>query len=194
MSAIRFPRIGGIAKAPDGTYCVGPLPGIGGPFDLPAQFLGAWADHIKFPLFEKTIRERTPPDLVDEILESIRSFPSRLKQLAKEYSFRTDHSTKKAKTVLFCACYVAVSYRWEDWVLQQCHQFFADYIETAPFSSNRSFGPHREGIQESWSHQDAALVPPHEGYIGRGLNHVCGSVLGMIYGWARNGESARLPT
>ncbi|KAG8421521.1 hypothetical protein J3458_003394 [Metarhizium acridum] len=97
MSGIRFPRIGGIAKAPDGTYCVGPLPGIGGPFDLPAQFLGAWADHIKFPLSEKTIRERTPPDLVDEILESIRSFPSRLKQLAKEYSFRTDHSTKKAR-------------------------------------------------------------------------------------------------
>jgi hypothetical protein len=39
MAAIRFPKIGAITKAPDGTYTVGPIPGIGGPFDTAAQFV-----------------------------------------------------------------------------------------------------------------------------------------------------------
>ncbi|KAI9784714.1 MAG: hypothetical protein M1816_000717 [Peltula sp. TS41687] len=49
MSAIRFPKIGAIIKCRDGTYSVGPLPGIGGPFDSAAQFFEAWATKAKFP-------------------------------------------------------------------------------------------------------------------------------------------------
>ncbi|EFY84768.1 hypothetical protein J3459_016577 [Metarhizium acridum] len=117
MSAIRFPQIGGIVKASNGTYCVGPLPGVGGPFDSPAQFLEAWADHLKFPYSEKTIRERTPPQLVDEILESIRSFPSRLKELAKEYSFRTGpfplfHTDLYRSNIVLASQYYVID--WED--------------------------------------------------------------------------------
>lgn len=87
MSAIRFPRIGAITKCPDGAYSVGPLPGIGGPFDSAAQFFDALARKIKFPLREESIRERTPPDLVDEVLRSITALPARLRELAQKYHF-----------------------------------------------------------------------------------------------------------
>ncbi|KAF5139258.1 hypothetical protein E5D57_003051 [Metarhizium anisopliae] len=110
-------QIGGIVKASNGTYCVGPLPGIGGPFDSPAQFLEAWADNLKFPYSEKTIRERTPPQLVDEILESIRSFSSKLKELAREYGFRTGpfplfHTDLYCSNIVLASQYYVID--WED--------------------------------------------------------------------------------
>jgi len=117
MSAIRFRKIGGIVKASDGTYCVGPLPGIGGPFDSAAQFFEAWADHLKFPYSEETVRERTPPHLVDDVLESIRTFPSRIKEFANQYNFRTGpfplfHTDLYRSNVLLATrCYVI---DWED--------------------------------------------------------------------------------
>lgn len=88
MSAIRFPKIGSIIKCSDGTYSIGPLPGIGGPFDSAAQFFEAWADKAKFPYHEKQIRERTPPDMADRVLRSIRTFPSRLREFAQRSRFR----------------------------------------------------------------------------------------------------------
>jgi hypothetical protein len=91
MSAIRFPKIGGIVKCHDGTYSVGPLPGIGGPFDSAAQFFEACADRAKFQFGEKSIRERTPPDMIDGVLRSIKAFPSRLKELAQSFRFCEGH-------------------------------------------------------------------------------------------------------
>ncbi|KAI9146760.1 putative RNA-directed DNA polymerase from transposon BS [Paramyrothecium foliicola] len=89
LSAIRFPKLGRIIKSPDGVYSVGPVPGIGGPFDSVADYLVAWAEWVKFPFKEETIRERTPPEYVDEVLESIATFPSRLKKLAPNLDFRS---------------------------------------------------------------------------------------------------------
>ena len=88
MSAIRFPKIGSIVKCDDGTYTVGPLPGIGGPFHSAAQFLAALADKARFPYSEKVIRERTPSEVVDEVLRSIKAFPSRVRELAQGFPFR----------------------------------------------------------------------------------------------------------
>lgn len=59
MSAIHFPRIDAITKCPDGAYSVGPLTGIGGPFDSAAQLFDALAHKIKLPYREEVIRERT---------------------------------------------------------------------------------------------------------------------------------------
>jgi hypothetical protein len=78
MASVRFPKIGSIVKLPDGTYSVGSIPGIGGPFDSAADFFKAWAIRMKFPYNENTIRERTPSKFVDEILKSIRDFPLQL--------------------------------------------------------------------------------------------------------------------
>src|SRR5690349_7823747 len=88
MASIRFPKIGSIIKRSDGTYSVGPLPRIGGPFDSAAEFFEAWANQAKYPYHEGMIRERTPPDVVDEILRSIQNFPSRLKDFSKQFRFR----------------------------------------------------------------------------------------------------------
>ncbi|KND93773.1 hypothetical protein TOPH_01933 [Tolypocladium ophioglossoides CBS 100239] len=56
----RARSIGNIVKCRDGTYSMGPLPGIGGPFDSAAHFFEAWADKAEFPYREELIRERTP--------------------------------------------------------------------------------------------------------------------------------------
>jgi hypothetical protein len=88
MASVRFPKIGSIFKLSDGTYSVGPIPGIGGPFNSAAGFFKAWARKAKFPYNENTIRKRTPPELVDEILTSIKDFPSQLRNFAQHYCFQ----------------------------------------------------------------------------------------------------------
>jgi hypothetical protein len=81
--------IGRIIKLPDGTFSIGGLPGIGGPFKTAADFFCAWAKNSKFPLGEAVIRERTPQTAVDEIIGSIESFPARLSDFARRYTFRS---------------------------------------------------------------------------------------------------------
>jgi Ser/Thr protein kinase RdoA (MazF antagonist) len=68
---------------------VGPIPGIGGPFDSAADFFKAWATHAKFPYKEKTVRERTPADLVDDILKSIQNFRLQLVDFAQRHCFQS---------------------------------------------------------------------------------------------------------
>lgn len=182
MSSIRFPKIGGIVKASNGTYSVGPLPGIGGPFDSAAQFLEAWADHLKFPYSEETIRERTPPQFVDEILESIRSFPSRLKELAKEFSFQTGpfplfHTDLYCSNILLASQYYVID--WEDscvlpWELVE----FAKDLCTVP--------PALDGPLYQEDETDRKRSVERENYIelvraaetSRGLDHQLSVTLG----------------
>ncbi|KAF2019623.1 hypothetical protein BU24DRAFT_431357 [Aaosphaeria arxii CBS 175.79] len=87
MASIRFPKIGSIIRLTDGTYDVGPIPKLGGPFDYPADFFSAWAKHTKYPYTDALVRERTPPEVVNEVLSSIKEFPSRLTNLAKNHCF-----------------------------------------------------------------------------------------------------------
>jgi hypothetical protein len=88
MASVRFPKIGSILKLSDGTYSVGPIPGIGGPFSSAASFFKAWAREANFPYNENTIRKRTPSELVDEILISIKDFPFQLRNFAEHYCFQ----------------------------------------------------------------------------------------------------------
>ncbi len=81
------------------TYSVrGPLPGIGGPFDSAAEFFEAWANQAKFPYHEGMIRERTPADVVDEILRSIQNFPLRLKDFQSSSAFAKAHTHSSTPT------------------------------------------------------------------------------------------------
>ncbi|KAH7061876.1 hypothetical protein BKA63DRAFT_429851 [Paraphoma chrysanthemicola] len=89
MTAIRFPMIGGIVKLSDGTYSVGKLPGIGGPFETAVDFFCAWARNAKFPYREETIRKRTSGVDVDAIIKSIKDFPAQLSNFAKRHSFQS---------------------------------------------------------------------------------------------------------
>jgi hypothetical protein len=81
--------IGRIIQLSDGTFSIGELPGIGRPFKTAADFFCAWADSSKFPYSEAFIRARTPQTAVDEIISSIESFPARLLDFARHYTFRS---------------------------------------------------------------------------------------------------------
>ncbi|KAL2264413.1 hypothetical protein VTK26DRAFT_3300 [Humicola hyalothermophila] len=87
MALVRFPKIGTIVCS-GGRFEVGPIPGIGGPFDTAAQYFEAWAKTAKFPYKEATIRPRTPAHLADEVLAAIRSFPSGIRDLARRFPFQ----------------------------------------------------------------------------------------------------------
>ena len=41
ISSITFPKISSIVRLPDGTYDVGPLPKLGGPFETATEYLQA---------------------------------------------------------------------------------------------------------------------------------------------------------
>lgn len=88
MSAIRFANIGRITKRADGSYDIGPLPRLGGPFSTSDEFFKAWAREAAFPRPERFIRQRISAHHAEEVLESIESFPSSLSDLAKSAAFR----------------------------------------------------------------------------------------------------------
>lgn len=81
MSNIVFPRIGTPLRLDDGTINIGPIPGIGGPFDTASAFFLAWAASTKFPHSEQKVREDCGP-YGDEIWESTSNFPARLSRLS----------------------------------------------------------------------------------------------------------------
>ncbi|KAL3456031.1 hypothetical protein BJX64DRAFT_271350 [Aspergillus heterothallicus] len=82
LSGIRMAKIGTIVKQLDGSFGVGPLPGLGGPFDTATEFFRAWATHAEFPLTDERIRNCMKGGPVEEVLSSIRDFPRRLHELA----------------------------------------------------------------------------------------------------------------
>lgn len=86
MASVRLPRIGTIIKCTDGSYDIGPLPDIGGPFDTATAFFEAWAAKAKFPKSSDIIRKSIGNGPVNDVLSSITSFPSRIKALANRLS------------------------------------------------------------------------------------------------------------
>lgn len=88
MATVRFPKIGCIIRRGDGTYDVGPIPDIGGPFETATAFYESWSANAKFPYSEKTIRKMmsSHSNLVDTILSSIANFPSQVNALANRLS------------------------------------------------------------------------------------------------------------
>jgi hypothetical protein len=82
MTALRMPKIGCVFRSSDGTYDVGPIPDLGGPFETATEFFKAWAARAKFPSSEETIRKMIGEKLVEEVLSPIRRFPSGIQALA----------------------------------------------------------------------------------------------------------------
>jgi hypothetical protein len=89
MSSVRFPKIGSIIKLDDETYSVGAIPGIGGPFDTAADFFQHWAKWAKFGSNDAAVEERTPPERLDAVRQSIKEFPSQLSGFAQRHFFHT---------------------------------------------------------------------------------------------------------
>ena len=86
ISTIMLPKIGSVIRLSDGTYDVGPLPSIGGPFNTVTECLEAWADTVQFPYMD-TLRASCGDDS-DKIEASILSFPLRVKELAATIPIR----------------------------------------------------------------------------------------------------------
>ena len=84
-----FPKIGAITRSEDGTYDVGPLPKIGGPFDTVSDYLKAWAKEAKFAHSPNRIKELCG-DLGDEVAASTAQFPQLLAQLSDEVPIRNN--------------------------------------------------------------------------------------------------------
>ncbi|KAG5779848.1 hypothetical protein H9Q73_006497 [Fusarium xylarioides] len=83
IASARLPKIGAVIRQEDGSFTVGAIPGLGGPFDTAASFIEAWATKMKFPAEEDEIRRRVPLSLIDQVLEGTTSFPARLMKLAR---------------------------------------------------------------------------------------------------------------
>ena len=76
-----FPKIGAIIRRQNGTYDVGPLPDLGGPFSTATEYLTAWAEAAKFPDMDGAS---------EEIRTSIMDFPNKMKALAANIAVQ-DH-------------------------------------------------------------------------------------------------------
>lgn len=87
MSSVRFPMIGCIIRTSNG-YSVGPIPGIGGPFETSADFFTRWAKGAVLPLSRRGVKQRTPPEQFEQVWDSLTRFPSQVAKLAESYSFR----------------------------------------------------------------------------------------------------------
>ncbi|MCJ1461234.1 hypothetical protein MMC28_011616 [Mycoblastus sanguinarius] len=83
ISSIVFPKIGAISRLEDGTYDIGPLPGLGGPFSTATEYIKAWAATAKFRSMSKSMTKEACGDMSDEIEASIAEFPIRLMKLVE---------------------------------------------------------------------------------------------------------------
>ena len=87
-----MPKIGSVLRRDHGSFDVGPIPDLGGPFDTAAEYFEAWAATAKFPTSEQHIREnmhrsRGP---LEEVLASVRDFPKLINALASSLSSRNN--------------------------------------------------------------------------------------------------------
>lgn len=85
-----FPQIGSLVLLRDGAVKIGPIPGIGGPFDTASAYLRAWASNKKFAASEQRVRE-VCGSLFDEIWDSIVAFPERIMTLASQITKAHEH-------------------------------------------------------------------------------------------------------
>ena len=86
-SSITFPKIGSPIRNPDGTYDVGPLPRLGGPFSTATEYLRAWAKHTPFYGGTNGLKEMCGI-YGDKILHGVLTFPQRVSELAGRIAVR----------------------------------------------------------------------------------------------------------
>lgn len=91
IASARLPQIGTVTRTPDGSFTVGPIPGLGGPFDTAASFIQAWSLRAICPFDERYLRETvpTPAEFIDEILQGARSLAPRMAELASSGKYFT---------------------------------------------------------------------------------------------------------
>lgn len=71
----------------DGTYDVGPLPGLGGPFITATEYFEAWAKSAKFVETMDRVKQIWGEGY-EEIIAQIASFPPRVGEVASKISAR----------------------------------------------------------------------------------------------------------
>ncbi|CAG9946352.1 unnamed protein product [Clonostachys rosea f. rosea IK726] len=49
IESARLPQIGTVSRSQDGSFTVGPIPGLGVPFNTAASFIRAWFANAKYP-------------------------------------------------------------------------------------------------------------------------------------------------
>uniref|UniRef100_A0A8H7NMP7 Uncharacterized protein n=1 Tax=Bionectria ochroleuca TaxID=29856 RepID=A0A8H7NMP7_BIOOC len=49
IASARLPQIGTVSRSQDGSFTVGPIPGLGVPFNTAASFIRAWSANAKYP-------------------------------------------------------------------------------------------------------------------------------------------------
>lgn len=87
MASITFSKIGCVNRQPDGSYHIGPIYGLGGPFDTATEFFKAWAAQSKF---EKIHTQGIitscggPGPAADEALQAMQEFPAQLAKLLEQ--------------------------------------------------------------------------------------------------------------
>lgn len=73
-----------IHQRDNGSYEICPIPGLGGPFETAQDYFVAWANNVKFRTGETAIRSQVPPDMADELIQSIQQFPVQFKEAVKK--------------------------------------------------------------------------------------------------------------
>ncbi|KAH7010899.1 uncharacterized protein B0I36DRAFT_268838 [Microdochium trichocladiopsis] len=82
LSQVRLPKIGSIMRLhADGTVELGPIAGVGGPFDTASQFFKAWAAATQFPRSAEDI-QRASGDYAKRILDSVSTFPQSISEIS----------------------------------------------------------------------------------------------------------------
>lgn len=83
LTSLRFPKIGTITKRADG-FDVGPIPGLGGPFDTASAYLEAWSKKVSFGKTRDEIIQMmpdSPPGLALQVADAVENFPTQLEAL-----------------------------------------------------------------------------------------------------------------
>ncbi|TQN67095.1 hypothetical protein CSHISOI_08343 [Colletotrichum shisoi] len=82
ITSARLPNIGTVSKNKEGGYSVGPLPGIGGPFETASAFFKAWSKWAIFPKSLETIRLHMNGGPMEKVVAAINQFPSGIGSMA----------------------------------------------------------------------------------------------------------------
>ncbi|KAI9037652.1 uncharacterized protein KD926_000138 [Aspergillus affinis] len=74
MFNIRLPKTGKVVEInDDGSYQLGPLPTVGGPFNTAADFFRAWSTKVEFGLSKDQL-QNAAGSYASEILSSVKAF------------------------------------------------------------------------------------------------------------------------
>lgn len=93
LSTVLFPKIGSINRHTDGSYEIGPIPLLGGPFDSASDFLRAWGSTMRFTWSRSRLMEIYGDELGSRIAQNIEDFPRKIRELANNLTLsENDHS------------------------------------------------------------------------------------------------------